>query len=65
MRAITNKPTTQATKPKPKYSEAELLLFASSQRNRKPSEYGPMVKGTLNDNKMLVSDYESYLAKKR
>lgn len=50
---------------KPKYKETELLIFATSQRNRKPSEYGAMVKGKLNDNKMLVSDYESYLAKKR
>ena len=49
----------------PKYKETELLVFATSQRNRKPSEYGPMVKGTLNNNKMLVSDYEAYLAKKK
>jgi len=49
----------------PKYKETELLVFATSQRNRKPSEYGAMVKGTLNNNKLLVSDYEAYLAKKK
>lgn len=64
MKAIKNKPTTQQPA-KPKYNEAELLLFATSQRNRKPSEYGAMVKGTLNNNKLLVSDYEAYLAKKK
>jgi len=64
MKAIKNKPTTQ--KPaNPKYTEEELLLFVSSQRNRKPSEYGPIVKGSLNNNKMLVTDYETYLAKKK
>lgn len=50
---------------KPKYKETELLVFATSQRNRKPSEYGSMVKGTLNNNKLLVSDYEAYLSKKK
>jgi hypothetical protein len=64
MKAIKNKPTTQQPA-NPKYKEEELLLFATSQRNRKPSEYGPMVKGSLNNNKMLVADYETYLAKKK
>jgi len=64
MKFIKNKPTTQQPA-RPKYNEEELLLFASSQRNRKPSEYGPMVKGSLNNNRMLVEDYEAYMRKKK
>jgi hypothetical protein len=64
MKSIKNKPTTQQPA-NPKYTEEELLLFATSQRNRKPSEYGPIVKGSLNNNKMLVTDYEAYMRKKK
>lgn len=64
MKAIKNKPITQ-NPANPKYTEEELLLFVSSQRNRKPSEYGPIVKGSLNNNQMLVADYEAYMRKKK
>lgn len=48
---------------KKKYHDDELILFAT-RAPRKPSEYGPIIRGKLNDNKLLVADYEAYLKSK-
>jgi hypothetical protein len=64
MKTITNKPAgVPATRPR--YNEKELILFATSQRGRNVKEYGPIVSGKLNDNKLLVSDYEAYMRKNK
>lgn len=48
---------------KKKYSDDELILFATM-GPRNPTEYGPIIRGKLNDNKLLVADYEAYLKSK-
>lgn len=64
MNVLKNKPTDQGA-PQKRYNEKELLLFATSQRERNVKEYGPIVSGKLNDNKLLVADYESYMRKNK
>lgn len=61
MRAVRQQ--TDPPKSKRRYSDDDLILFAT-RAPRRPSEYGPIIRGKLNDNKLLVADYEAYLKSK-
>ena len=50
--------------PKKKHSEEQLLVWAAHASPVNPTEYGPLIKGKLNENEKLVAAYEKWLAEK-
>ena len=51
--------------PKKKYSEEQLLVWAAHASPVNPTEYGPLIKGKLNENDKLVAAYEKWMAENR
>ena len=50
---------------KKKYSEEQLLVWAAHASPVNPTEYGPLIRGKLNENEKLVAAYEKWMAENR